>query len=295
MPPQNKPTFVKLKPRNPKPSESPKPEPTTEPISETTEVTETTEATETTLPTAPPNTSPTTPTNTTKNNTPAFFQAIGVISGEIDFVDERQTTITIGNEKYQLFYAKSTRKAFNALKKEIVTTGKPQQRLVVYPKVIHFPQKNKPHLIGFQLVRFSQIESQNSISKNLKDNEFQLRGLWQFIQVCRIPCISVMKNFSKERIDYIKKVDLAQKVRFLKSSHIPISWKDAPIKAFRYNPKAAKEQGHPLFVQIKAEFLPHRNTFTFLEQLAPPSENVPRFLKAFQKDKRTLQKRKSSR
>ena len=300
MPPQNKPTFVKLKPRNPKPTASPKPEPTTEPISQTTEVTETTEATETTEVSKTTDTTSeksetfTTPDDSPDNST-AIFQAIGVVTGDVSFADDGQATLTIGKKDYQLGYASSRRLVLNALKKEIAATLKSRQRLVVYPKIIHFPKKDQHHQIAFRLVAFDKGQSENSISQMLKDNEFYLRGLWQFIPVCRVPCISVMKNFSKKRLDYIKKADLAQKVRFLKSSHIPVSWKDAPIRPFRYNPKAGKEQGHPAFVQIKAKFQPQRNSFTFIEQLAPPLEDAPKFLKASKDDKASLQKSKKSR
>jgi hypothetical protein len=263
---KTKSTFVKLKPRTPKTSAQPIPEPTPE-LS--------------------------TQTNTTPDYSIAIFQAVGVLTGEVHFADDGQATMTISNKEYQLFYASSKRTAFDALKKEITATGQPRQRLIVYPKVTHFPKRDQHHQIAFQLVAFDKGQNKNGLSEILKNNEFQLRGLWQFIPVCRIPCISVMKNFTPERLDYIKKADLAQKVRFLKSSHIPISWKDAPIRPFRFNPKAGKEQGHPVFVQVKAKFLPQRNTFTFVEQLAPPSENAPKFLKASKDDKTSLQKTKA--
>jgi len=295
MPSQNKPTFVKLKPRNPKPSESPKPEPTTK-TTETVEVSKTTEATK---PVVLTTTTPTTSTNTTPDDSPddstTIFQAIGVVTGEVNFADDGQATITIGQKDYQLGFANSRQRVLNALKKEISATGQPRQRLVVYPKIIHFPKRDQHHQIAFQLVAFDKGECLNGVSQQLKDNEFQFRGLWQFIPVCRVPCISVMKNFSKERLDYIKKADLDQKVRFLKSSHVPISWKDSPTKPFRFNPKAGKEQGHATFVQIKAKFLPQRNSFTFVEQLAPPLEDAPKFLKASKDDKASLQKSKKLR
>lgn len=287
MPPQNKPTFVKLKPRNPKPSESPQLEPTTEPITETAKATKHNEYT---YPTAPLTSSPTTQKNTTPDDSIAIFQAVGILTGDVHFADNGQATLTIGKKEYALFYTPSFRTAFDALFKEVAATGKTKQKLIVYPKIIHFPSKEKPHQIAFQLVAFDKGESKNGIYEFLMDKEFQLRGLWQFIPVCRTPCITVMKNFSKERLDYIKKIDLARKIKFLKSSHIPIFWKDAPIKPFRFNPKAGIEQGHPAFVQIKAKFIPQKNTFAFVEQLAPPSENAPQFLKASKDDKTSLQK-----
>ncbi len=292
-PPQKKPTFVKLKPRNPKPTSEPTAKAVTErtpkPIPEANPET----VTETT-PKPKPEATPETVNETTPEDSITIFQAVGVVTGDVNFSDDGKATLTIDNKEYQLFYANSKRLSFEALKKEIVATGKTQQRLVVYPKVMHFPKKDKDHLLAFQLVAFDKGQSTKGVSQELKDNEFQLRGLWQFLPVCRTPCISVMKNFSKERLEYIKKSELAQKVRFLKASHIPVFWKDAPIRPFRFNPKAGKDQGHPAFVQIKAKFVPQRNSFTFIEQLAPPSENAPKFLKASKEDKSELLKAKKS-
>ncbi len=65
----------------------------------------------------------------------------------------------------------------------------------------------------------------------------------------------------------------------MKTNHVPVLWKDSPIRPFRYNPKAGKEQGHPMFVQIKAVFLPHRDAFAFVEQLGETMEQAPKFMK----------------
>ena len=316
MPPQNKPTFVRLKPRTTKPTTETTTEPTTEPTTKptaelTTEPTtkpiaeQTPEPTTkpiaetttnpTTEQTTKPTTSPTTDTTSTPTDSQTIFQSVGVVAGEVIFADDGKATLIINNQKYQLLYIHSKRLAFEGLKKEIAATGEHSQRLVVYPKVMHFPKKEQHYRIAFQLVAFDKGRNQKNISQVLKDNEFFFRGLWQFIPVCRTPCISVMRNFSPQRLEYIKQAELSQKVKFLKASHIPLFWKDAPLRPFRFNPKAGKEQGHPAFVQIKAKFLPQRNTFTFVEQLAPPSENAPKFLKASKDDKTSLQKTQKSR
>ncbi len=65
----------------------------------------------------------------------------------------------------------------------------------------------------------------------------------------------------------------------MKASHIPVLWKDSPVRPFRFNPKGGKDQGHPFFVQIKAVFLPHRDAFGFVEQLEDPIEQAPKFMK----------------
>ena len=219
----------------------------------------------------------------------AIFQAIGVIKGEVNFSDDGKATVTLRGKEYSLLWASPKRRSYEALKKEIEATGNHTQRLVVYPKVIHYPKRDQPHQIAFQLVGFDKGQDSQGISQVLNDYEFKLSGLWQFIPVCRTPCISVLRNFTPERLEYIKQAEPATRVKFMKASHLPLLWRDAPVTPFRFNPKAEKDQGYPAFVQIKAKFLPQRDIFGFSEQLAPPSEKAPRFLKASKKDKAQVQ------
>ncbi len=215
----------------------------------------------------------------------AIFQAVGLITGEINFNEDGKNTIKIGKFEYPLFYIPKKRRVFEALLKEIETTGNHTQRLVVYPRAIHFPKKEVPHQIAFQLVGFDRGREEQGVSEELQDLEFKISGLWQFIPVCRTPCVSVFRNFSRERLEFIKQAEAAKKVKFMKASHLPLLWKDAPVKPFRFNPKAGKDQGHPAFVSVKAKFLPQRNVFGFEALLSIPQENAPRFLKASKKDK----------
>ncbi|MBD2254242.1 hypothetical protein [Nostoc parmelioides] len=220
----------------------------------------------------------------------AIFQAVGVITGEVNLNSEGSSTVTIGRNQYPLFYIGRKQRVFQALKKEIETTGNRTQRLVVYPKAIHFPKKEQLHRIAFQLVGFDRGRFQEVVSEDLEDLEFKFSGLWQFIPVCQTPCISVFRNFSSERLEYIKQAEPAQKVKFMKSSHLPLLWKDAPVRPFRFNPKVPKqEQGHAVFVTLKAKFLPGRDVWGFVALLAPPQETAPRFLKASKQDKATVQ------
>ena len=92
--------------------------------------------------------------------------------------------------------------------------------------------------------------------------------------------ITVTIGFKQERLDYLKKSENpASQARFMKANHIPVLWKDSPVRPFRYNRLGDKDQGHPYFVQIKAAFLPHRDAFGFVEQLGEPIEQAPRFIK----------------
>jgi hypothetical protein len=231
-----------------------------------------------------------TSTNSDVESTAAIFQAVGVITGSVNFTTDGQSTVTIGSYEYPLYYSKRQWDVLNALKKEIENTGNHNQRLVVYPKAIHFPRKEQPHRIAFQLVGFDRGRKLDAVSGELEDLEFKLSGLWQFIPVCSTPCISVFRNFSDERLEFIKQAEPARKVKFMKASHIPLLWKDAPINPFRFNPKLEKDQqGRAAFVTCKAKFLPGRDVFGFVALTALPQEAAPRFLKASKEDKATVQ------
>jgi hypothetical protein len=223
-------------------------------------------------------------------STAAIFQAVGVITGSVNFSESGQSTVTIGSYEYPLYYSKRQWDVLNALKKEIENTGNHNQRLVVYPKAIHFPRKEQPHRLAFQLVGFDRGRKLDAVSGELEDLEFKLSGLWQFIPVCSTPCISVFRNFSDERLEFIKQAEPARKVKFMKASHIPLLWKDAPVRPFRFNPKVAKEeQGRAAFVTIKAKFLPGRDVFGFVALTSLPKDSAPRYLKASKNDKATVQ------
>ena len=111
---------------------------------------------------------------------------------------------------------------------------------MVYPRVIHFPKREQPHQLAFQLVGFFKPErdvNPTEITSQLGDFEFKLSGLWQFIPVCQTPCVSVFKNYTEERKEFVKAAEVALKVSFMKGSHVPLIWRDAPVRPFRFNLK----------------------------------------------------------
>jgi hypothetical protein len=207
------------------------------------------------------------------------------------------STVTVGGKEYPLLFKPRLMSAMVALKLEIKQSGSTTQRLIVYPKVMHFPKQDQPHQLAFQLVGFEKDPASSAISMQLEDFEFKLSGLWQFIPVCRVPVISVFRNFDETIHQNLKKLDEAvaakKKVNFMKATHVPLIWKDAPFKPFRFNPKVEKEeQGRPLFLQLKAKFIPAKDGFEFVALLAPPLEKAPKFFKASNDDKATVQKEK---
>jgi len=215
----------------------------------------------------------------------AIFQAVGILPGDVAFEDQG-ASITVGAKQYRLFYSREHRNAFEALKLNVKATGS-SQRLIVYPYVRHFPKKEQPYQLAFQVVGFiGKTAIEGCISQELQDFEFRISGLWQFIPVCGTPCITVLKNFSSERVSFIKEATVEEKVRFMKASHIPLLWSNPPVRPFRFNPRLEKEQqGSSPFVQITASFLPDRDVFEFTTMRSLPAANPPKFLKAGKKDK----------
>lgn len=219
----------------------------------------------------------------------AIFQAVGIIVGDVTFDAEGKATVAIEGKEYPLYYAPQKKKSLDALRLELKSTGVKRQRLLVYPRITHFPKREEPHHVSFQLVAFrrSGIEPDpNDALAKLDAMEFKLAGLWQFIPVCATPCVSVFKNYTTERKDFIKEAAVDLKVKFMKGSHVPVLWRDAPVRPFRFNPKLDKEhQGSAPFVQVKALFSPDKDVFLVQELTSTPAAKPPRFLKAGKADK----------
>jgi hypothetical protein len=214
-------------------------------------------------------------------NPNAFFQAVGVIVGDVTFLG-KESRITIAEKSYQLLYVPTYKKALEILRMIVKKSGQTRPRLLVYPKITHYPKREQPPVISFQLVGFDGIKN---LTPQLQDGEFKLSGLWQFIPVCQTPCITVQKNFTQERLTHVKESDALKRANFMKASHIPLLWRDALVKPFRFNLKLDKEhQGQALFVEIRAKFNSEQDTWEFIELCSRPSE-PPQFLKLGKKDK----------
>ena len=118
----------------------------------------------------PLSTSNPTDTNTSPESTTAteslMFQAVGIIKGEVNFSADAPATVTLNQKQYRLFYARNPL-ALSGLKQEIEQTGISHQRLIVYPKVTHFPKRDQPHQISFNLVGFDRGRYPTGISHEL--------------------------------------------------------------------------------------------------------------------------------
>ncbi|OKH32543.1 hypothetical protein NIES2119_25730 [[Phormidium ambiguum] IAM M-71] len=214
---------------------------------------------------------------------PKLFQAIGILPGKVRFDSQsNRAFVQVQGKEYPLKYAPHQKgmRAWDALKLELGETGTKELRLTVYPQVLHFPGRDKTHILGFSLVGFAPINGEdNSSDKDVftaQDFEFKLCGLWQFIPVCRTPCISIFRNFNEETKARIKPLDSGRKLRFMKVQHLPLIWKDALVPPFRFNPKLQKEeQGKRYFVEIKARFIPGRDIFGFESLNGIPTSEIP--------------------
>jgi hypothetical protein len=213
----------------------------------------------------------------------AIFQAIGVLPCEVQ-VEPKSFQVKVEGKTYRLWYASEKRQVAHALRRRVKETGV-NQRLIVYPHVLHLPKK--PYEISFQLVGFvnESAPKRHPALNELQDMEFKLCGFWRFIPVCRIPVVSVHKNFNEERLKIIKEANVQDRVKILKPTHVPLDW-DAPVTPLRFNPKQPKEQMQPpTFVQVLAKFSPERDLFEFIALSSPPANNSPRFMKVRKSDK----------
>ena len=227
-----------------------------------------------------------------KSESLGYFQAIGVISGEVDF---KTREISLEGNNYQLYYAPKHKGVFDLMQKQAVVLGSCKFRLLVYPKVTHFPKREQEFKMSFQVISFyrslgSDEDDERGSGRirrgafdQFKDFEFRLNGLWQFIPVCKTPVITIQRNFTEDRLKHIKESDSLRRVRFLKASHVPLRWADAP-KPFRFNPKS-ETSDRAKFVEVKANLNPSRNMFYCMEQIGEISESVPRSLSALKSDK----------
>lgn len=220
-----------------------------------------------------------------------IFQAIGILKGDITFSEGNKALIKVGDNEYPLYpLPRKKRKVFSLLRKEVETTGVSTQRVIVYPRFTHFPSRDEPPMISFQLVGFVNSNETNTnpnkkrIESQLKDFEFILKGLWQFIPVCKTPCVSIYKNFTSNRLDWLKQTEPYKQVKFMKGTHLPLLWRDASVRPFKFNPKVEKSEiGKPYFIAVKAKFLPQREVFAFIEELGQALQDTPKFLKASKK------------
>lgn len=213
----------------------------------------------------------------------SMFQAMGVIVGKVEIKEDNHLAIEMGGKKYALYISKFEIWEYNKLREKVKENPDQIWRLVVYPRVLHVPQQ--PHRIDFSLIGFD-TGIRRGVATELKDFEFKLCGVWQFIPVCRIPCITIYKNFTYEQLNVIKDVPPHQRVQLIKPVHVPVIWQPSPIRPFRFNSKLQREeQGNPLFVEVLAKFVPNKDTFEIIDTISTPKKKLPPSLRVNKRDK----------
>jgi hypothetical protein len=140
--------------------------------------------------------------------------------------------------------------------------NKGEMILAVYPRWTHFPGRDVPYGFYFEIFGWGNVPQGKELDK------FYIRGIWQFIAVYPRPVITVYRN--RKRFEDDK----------LKADHCPVFWKDAPVKPFRFNPKAEKDQqGDRYFVECICDFNLRFDSLNLSELLSEPTTNIPRYKK----------------
>lgn len=194
-----------------------------------------------------------------------FFQAVGVISGKLTF--ERGFKIELEGKKYNLKFKNQNLLHFV----ELSMFG----RFAVYPKINHFPTNENAPTISFEVLAIETDGDSNSgLFEKLQDNEFFLRGLWQFIPVCLNPVVSVLQhNYDDKSLAKIACLDTAAKCKNLKAQYFPLIWEPPVVPAFRYQTDAVT-QDEKYFIEVKAKLDIKREVFMTDSLIATPTTEV---------------------
>ena len=201
----------------------------------------------------------------------SIFQAVGVLKGtfksEAVVNDQgKETRIFFFCTQGKTYRLRIKKDAFLAFKIQFKAHPSAQVYVIVYPFLMFIPRK-PPEL------RFELVSWQDTLYEGKEENEFILRGIWQFIPQYRRPLISVMRNWlEKEQRD-----DLLNKGDQFKPVHIPILWKDSPVPPYRFNPKAEKQPDR-YFVELKCRFISKMDSFGVKEVLSEPTTTHPKYL-----------------
>ena len=216
--------------------------------------------------------------STEKNqNEKPIFQAVGIIEGEVESIDNK-LKVSIGTESYDLkFIPGHKKRQWSKLKQEIEEKGNCSKTLIVYPQA----NLNKKGEIKITFA-LSKVESSSELRNRLqlKEGEFKLAGLWQYPPKGSTPCITIRRNWEQGFVSYLEKIDEKQKAYILRPNHLPVEWSDSPTEAFRWSEGAGSEGKKADFVSVKGVLVAEEHKFKVVEVLAPPTQTIPKYLKA---------------
>jgi hypothetical protein len=202
-----------------------------------------------------------------------FFQAVGIISGKLTF--ERGFKIELEGKKYNVKFKNENLLHFV----ELGMVG----RFAVYPKINHFPTNENAPTISFEVLAIESDRDRNSgLFEKLQDNEFFLRGLWQFIPVCLNPVVSVLQhNYDDKSLAKIACLDTAAKCKNLKAQYFPLIWEPPVVPPFHYQTDA-QTQDEKYFIEVKAKLDIKREEFMVDSLIATPTTELPKKVELLQ-------------
>jgi hypothetical protein len=196
----------------------------------------------------------------------SYFQAIAWIKGKVIETKNEDKTFTkkliYKGKEYDVKYnvISSGAKSLYTFSKYVANQG--EMILMVYPRWTHLPGRDQDYSFHFEIIGWNKVPEERELDK------FYVKGIWQFIAVYPRPVITVYRNVKRAENDK------------LKADHCPVFWRNSPVKPFRFNPKAEKDQqGDRYFVDCVCKFNPKFNSLELLELLSPPTKQIPRYLK----------------
>ncbi|MBZ8182219.1 hypothetical protein [Oscillatoria salina] len=204
-----------------------------------------------------------------------YFQGIGTLYGQASRRDDGEMMISIGEHQFRLSFRPGGKYNFS---KQLQNNPSTPLFLRVYPKVLYIPRK--PPEMYFVVVAWCEENQWET-----EPGQFTLCGIWQFIAPSRLPVISIYRN--PEAPDPTKK---------FKATHVPIRMRrEGEVQPFRFNPKTPKEDlPKKWFIQGNFRFLPEGNCFEWVEDIEPPTDEIPRYKKPFKVKPKFSNKKKPS-
>jgi hypothetical protein len=195
-----------------------------------------------------------------QQSNPALFQAIGTVYGTPERDETGKFFVRLEEQRYGLFI-RSHR--YIGWLKQIEQNAEKPLYLRVYPKCLIIP--NQMPIVQFELLFWA---SENRWVEEL--GHFTFRGVWQFVPQLKTPVISVYRN--RNAIDPSEK---------FKAAHLPVLMRrEDGVNPFRFNPKIPKDQlPKRWFIQASFKFIPNRNCWGWVGDLAAPTEQIPRYQK----------------
>jgi hypothetical protein len=196
----------------------------------------------------------------TESGESTYFQAIGTLSGIPSQDENGRFFIAIGQNRYRLFIPPNRYKGWL---KQIANFPDTLLFLRVYPKCFIAPRREPE--IHFQVLYWA---TENKWEE--APGMFIIKGLWQFLPQVRGPVLSIYRNWgSSDPTDKFKAI------------HLPVIMRrEGEVQPFKFNPKIPKEKlPKRWFIQGKFRFMSNRSCFGWVEDLAEPSDRVPRYKK----------------